>query len=114
MLAGALQEVPLNSTAFPAQSTATQNDAEEHDTDVRLFPPSMLVGAPQTPLFFVTTAPSSSTAAQKAVDGQDTERKVSAGSTEAGAVHPSAAEAGEAVEMTIAAAATRISAAPAI
>jgi hypothetical protein len=48
---GALQEPPLNVSTLPAWSTAAQNDADGHETDVSVWPlglllGSMLVGAP--------------------------------------------------------------------
>jgi hypothetical protein len=73
MLRGALQAVPSNVTAFPAASTATQNDAEGHDTELSAVAASMLRGALQAVPLKVTAFPAESTAAQNETDGQETD-----------------------------------------
>jgi hypothetical protein len=42
---GALHPLPLNVNALPAPSTATQNDADGHDTDLR---PYVTLGSTET------------------------------------------------------------------
>jgi hypothetical protein len=44
MVAGALHEVPLNVTALPRKSNATQNDDEEQETDASELVPSTFAG----------------------------------------------------------------------
>ena len=80
MLTG-VQEVPLKVNEFPLRSTAAQNDADGHDTEVREFVPSILAGALQELPLKVIARPSEATAAQNdAGEGaQDTDVAENAG-----------------------------------
>ena len=73
MLRGALQAVPSKVRALPAESTATQNDAEGQETELSATTPSMRLGALQVEPLKVTAFPAESTAAQNEPDGQDTD-----------------------------------------
>ena len=55
MLTGALQALPLNVSAFPLRSMATQKVADAHDTACRWVPGSMAVGLLQEVPLKVTT-----------------------------------------------------------
>jgi hypothetical protein len=83
----ALQAVPLNLTAPPAKSTATQNDAEAQDTELRVRAPSTSSGALQAVPVKVKACPAESTATQNDADGHDTELSASAPSMFSGAPH---------------------------
>jgi hypothetical protein len=68
-------------------STARQNDADGHDTELRERVGSMPAGAPHVPSFYVTDFPLLSTATQNDADGHDTELRERVGSMPAGAPH---------------------------
>jgi hypothetical protein len=59
--------------AFPEKSTAAQNDADEHDTDISSPLLSMLVDGLQELPLKTTAFPSWSTATQNDADGHDTD-----------------------------------------
>jgi len=73
MVAGAFHELPVNVTARPAWSTATQNDPDGHDTALSTAPPSIVAGALQELPLNVTARPAWSTATQNDAEAHDTE-----------------------------------------
>jgi hypothetical protein len=73
MLAGAPHVPPAKLTAWPLLSTAAQNDADAHDTELRAFAPSISLGVPQAVPLKATAFPSQSTATQNDSDAHDTE-----------------------------------------
>jgi hypothetical protein len=76
ILAGALHERPLNTTAFPCWSTATHNERDAHETEFKVWLPSMSVGALHELPLNIRTSPVPSTPAQKDDDTQETPMEV--------------------------------------
>jgi hypothetical protein len=77
-LDGADHAEPFQVSALPAESTATQNEALAHETEVSLYK-SMLLAADQDEPFQVSVLPLASTTAQNEGPEQETEVGLPAG-----------------------------------
>jgi hypothetical protein len=82
-----LHELPSKINARGSPPPATQNDADEHDTELIWYGPSMLLGAPHPLPSKVNAFPLLSTATQNDADGQDTDKRECVPSMLAGALH---------------------------